>query len=110
MDSGITVLMTALPGQRITDEKNPEDGSVLAYRKAGDEALFASWDTQTSQGMAWIPVGEFSPDPEAIRPPDLNDPETEQEPEQEEDGTTERPSSSGPFGRRGGLPRRPGVE
>jgi hypothetical protein len=107
MDSGITVLMTALPGQRVTDEKNPEDGSVLAYRKGGDEALFASWDTDSAQGMAWIPVGEFSPDPEAIRPPDIEEPA---EPEQAEDGTTERPSTAGPFGRRSGLPRRPGVE
>ena len=110
MDSGITVLMTALPGQRITDEKNPEDGSVLAYRKHGDEVLFASWDAEISKGMAWIPVGEFSPDPESIQPPGMEDPAQEQEQEAEADGTTERPSAAGPFGRSPGLRRRPGVE
>lgn len=110
MDSGITVLMTALPGQRITDEKDPENGSVLAYRKGGDECLFASWDAEESKGMAWIPVSEFSPDPEAIMPPDIED--QPQEPETETtDGTTERPSAPGPFGRGpSSLRRRPGVE
>jgi hypothetical protein len=110
MDNGITVLMTALPGQRVTDEKSPEDGSILAYRKNGDEVLFASWDAETSKGMVWLPVGEFSPDPESIQPPDLEQPG--QEPaEPEADGTTERPSTAGPFGRgSGSLRRRPGVE
>jgi hypothetical protein len=110
MESGLTVLMTALPGQRITDPEKPEDGSILAYRKHGDEALFSSWDTENAKGMVWIPVTEFSPDPEAIQPPNL---EQQEEPvEQPEDGTgaAERPITQGPFGRGGNLRRRPGVE
>lgn len=110
MDSGITVLMTALPGQRIVDANDPDngfvDGSILAYRKSGDEVLFASWDLDKPSGMVWVPVGEFSPDPEAIQPPGIG--EDNPEPEAETEGPTERPSAAGPFGR--GLRRRPGVE
>lgn len=111
MDSGITVLMTPIPGQRIVDEKDPDDGfhngSVLAFRNGGEECLFASWDVETPKGMTWIPVVEFSPDPEAIMPPDLDESQDQTEQEGPE-GTTERPAPAGPFGR--GLRRRPGVE
>jgi hypothetical protein len=107
MESGITVLMAPLPGQRLVDGADPEDGSVLAYRKGGDEALFASWDAEESKGMAWIPVSEFSPDPEAIRPPEIVE---EEQPQEAQDGTTERPVVQGPFGRGKGLRRRPEVE
>ena len=113
MDSGVTFLMTAIPGQRIVNEKDLddgfEDGSVLALRKGGDEVLFASWDLEKPKGMTWIPVGEFSPDPEAIQPPGLEQPADEPE-QPAEDGPSERPSAAGPFGRGGGLRRRPGVE
>jgi len=107
MESGIQVLMTPLPGRRLIDGKDPEDGSILAYRKGGDEGLFASWNAEEDQPMAWIPVGEFSPDPEAIRPPEIV--EGEEEPTPAEDGTTEKPVVQGPFGR-GGLRRRPTTE
>lgn len=110
MESGITVLMTALPGRRLIDGKDPEDGSVLAYRKAGDEALFASWDADEDRGMTWIPVGEFSPDPEAIRPPDLTDDPQEPQPSADGSGTSERPVTHGPFGRGSRLRSRPEVE
>lgn len=97
-ESGMTVLMTPLPGQRLIVDQDPEDGSVLAYRKGGDEALFASWDADVSKGMTWIPVSEFSPDPEAIRPPEIIE---EEQPQESTDGsgTTERPIVEGPFGR-----------
>jgi len=113
MDSGVTFLMTAIPGQRIIQGKDPdefEDGSVLALRKGGDEVLFASWDLEESKGMAWIPVSEFSPDPEAIRPPDIEQPADEPEQPADETGPTERRSDAGPFGRTSGLRRRPGVD
>lgn len=106
MESGIQVLMTPLPGQRLIDGAEPEDGSVLAYRKGGDEALFASWDAEVPKPMTWIPVGEFSPDPEAIRPPEI----VEEEPTQEATdgtGTQERPVVEGPFGRGRGRSKRP---
>jgi hypothetical protein len=112
MSSGIQVLMAPLPGQRIVNAKDPEDGyedgSVLAYRKDGDEVLFASWDVEEPKGMVWIPVVEFTPDPEAIQPPDLADVEQPVEESTDGTGTSEKPQSS-PFGR-GGLRRRPGVE
>jgi len=114
---GIQVLMSPVPGQRVTEGKDPEDGSILAFRNGGEECLFASWeadekDEERGRGMAWIPVGEFSPDPEAIRPPEIVDgaPEQQQQPE-DETGTTERPVGHGPMGgRTTRLPRRPSVE
>jgi hypothetical protein len=112
-DSRIVVLPIPLPGQRIFgDGQDPEDGSILAYRKEGDEGLFASWfldedETKPGKPMVWIPVGEFSPDPEAIRPPEIVE-EAEGQPSDE--GATERPSEQGPFGRpRGGRSKRPGI-
>jgi hypothetical protein len=114
MDSGVTFLMTPLPGQRIVDGKDPddwEDGSVLALRKGGDEVLFASWEVENPKGMTWIPVGEFSPDPESVQPPNLEREEEHLEPPADETGASERPSAAGPFGRgSGSLRRRPGVE
>lgn len=113
-ESGITVLLTVLPGQRIFSDQTSEDGSVLAYRKGGDEVLFASWfideedENKPGKGMVWIPVGEFSPDPEAIKPPNLLQEEEETPPGG--DGPTETESETGPFGRPGrGRSRRPGV-
>lgn len=103
-ESGITVLMTPLPGRRLADGKEPEDGSILAYRKSGDEGLFASWNAEEDQPMTWIPVGEFSPDPEAIRPPEIVE---EEQPQEAGDGTQERPVVEGPFGRGRGRSKRP---
>ena len=107
-ESGIQVLMAPLPGQRLIDGGDPEDGSVLAYRKNGDEALFASWDAENSKPMAWIPISEFSPDPEAIRPPEIV--EGEEEAQEAPDGTQERPVVEGPFGRGRGRSKRPSAE
>jgi hypothetical protein len=107
-ESGIQVLMTPLPGQRLVDGGEPEDGSVLAYRKGGDEALFASWDAENSKPMAWIQIGEFSPDPEAIRPPEIV--EEGEEPTEAPDGTQERPVVEGPFGRGRGRSKRPQAD
>ena len=112
---GIQVLITPLPGQRITRDTEPEDGSVLAYRNNGDECLFASWDDgETPRGMAWIPVGEFSPDPEAIRPPDIEEAPGEGTPIDDGTGTTETDPGHGPMGGRSGgrpgLRKRPTVE
>jgi hypothetical protein len=100
-DIGIMVLMAPLPGQRLVDGAEPEDGSILAYRKNGDEGLFASWfidDREDKPGrpMVWIPIGEFSPDPEAIRPPEIVE---TGEPQETDDGSQERPVEEGPFGR-----------
>lgn len=112
-DLRIVVLPIPLPGQRILEGQDPEDGSILAYRKEGDEGLFASWfldedENKPGKPMVWIPVGEFSPDPEAIRPPEIVE-EGEEQPSGEE-GATERSSEQGPFGRpRGGRSKRPGV-
>lgn len=115
---GIQVLMAALPGQRVTPGLDVEDGSVLAYRGNGDECLFASWeddpkDPNRGKGMVWIPVGEFSPDPEAIKPPDIVE-TTESEPIDDGTGTTEADPGHGPMGGasggRSGLRKRPTVE
>jgi hypothetical protein len=115
MQDGVTMLVSPLPGVRLIEESDGEDGSILAFRKGGDEVLFTSWDTETPKGMTWIPVREFSPDPEAVRPPDIFPAETEEQPTEEEttetegDTTREKTSQSGPFGK-GGLRRRPQVE
>lgn len=108
-NTGIMILMTPLPGQRIVDGQEPEDGSILAYRKDGDEGLFASWfidedEDKPGKPMVWIPINEFSPDPEAIRPPDIV-----QEPGEGEggEGVQEKPVVEGPFGRGRGRSKRP---
>lgn len=110
--SSVQILLAPLPGQRVVEGEDPEDGSVLAYRKDGDEALFASWyidedENKPGKGMVWIPVGEFSPDPEAIKPAAL----MEEEPGGEDQPASEQPSESGPFGRPRprGRSQRPGV-
>lgn len=108
MQDGITMLVSPIPGVRLVGEKDQEDGSMIALRKSGDEILFASWDAESEEsergrGMVWIPVGEFSPDPESIRPPDIG---VEEEEEPQEGDTKEKPGN--PFGR--GLRRRPGLD
>jgi hypothetical protein len=66
MDGKITMLVTPLPGLRLMGEgKEPEDGSIIAFRKDGDECLYVPHD---EKGMEWIPVGQFSVDPEAVAP------------------------------------------
>jgi hypothetical protein len=113
MESGITFLPVPIPGIRLSGNAGDgEDGSMIALRRGGEEILFASWevdevegsDDAKARGMVWVPVGEFSPDPEAIRPPDIgvDDLPAEEQP----DGTAEREGS--PFGgARSGLKRRP---
>lgn len=111
MENAIQVLMTPLPGQRLVEGQEAEDGSILAYRKCGDEGLFASWfldedEDKPGKPMVWIPIGEFSPDPEAIRPPEII---TDEVPTDAADGTgtQERPIVEGPFGRGRGRSKRP---
>jgi hypothetical protein len=105
MDHGITMLVAPLPGIRIIEGNDEgESGSVLGFRKGGDEVLFASWNDDKDVPMVWIPLGEFSPDPEAIMPPDIVPAEIEEAPAGE--GTTEKPGN--PFGR--GPKKRPGLE
>ncbi len=107
MDGSITMLMQPLPGIRLTTGKE-DDGSILGFRHGGDEVLFASWhDVEAEEkAMEWIPIAEFSPDPEFFRPPDI-EPQPEEQPTEAADGTQERPVESGPFG--GGVRRRPGL-
>ena len=71
----IKLLMTPLPGVRLfpgEEAKEPEPGSIIAFRKGGDECLYASGGEE-ERGLAWIPVGEFSVDPEAVTPPEFVD-------------------------------------
>jgi hypothetical protein len=104
MIDGVTMLVSPLPGVRLIDgDDEGEDGSVLGFRKGGDEVLFASWDTEKNVPMAWIPIAEFSPEPSAVIPPDYED----APPAEGGDQTTERPGS--PFGRSGPR-KRPGLE
>jgi len=114
-ESGVTILMSAIPGVRILGEEELEDGSMVALRKGGDEILFASWENDEKEhpkGMVWIPVSEFSPDPEAIRPPEIQEgpdpalPDDAPESAPAEDGTSEKPGN--PFGRN--LRKRPGLD
>jgi hypothetical protein len=109
MDSAITMLMTPLPGRRLVDGQESEDGSIIGFRKNGDEALFVSWNAEedTEKGMQWIPVSEFSPDPEAVRPPEVTE-EGEGAVPSEDQLPTEVPVKKGPFGR--GVRRRPELE
>jgi hypothetical protein len=107
MESQITMLISPLPGLRLLGgDAEPEQGSVIAFRKNGDEALFASWNDEEGQekGLAWIPVGEFSVNPDSVTPPEIleEEPQPGDEP-QEDQPTTQRKGRGGPFG---GLPRR----
>lgn len=99
MEPQITMLLNPLPGIRVVDGQEDEDGSIVAFRKGGDEALFASWDVDTAKGMKWIPIEEFSVDPEAVKPADLDEgqPGTEEQPAEGET-PVEVPSKKGPFG------------
>jgi hypothetical protein len=113
MENAIQVLMSPLPGQRLIEGQEAEDGSILAYRKCGDEGLFASWfldedENKPGKPMVWIKISEFSPDPEAIRPPEIMEGNPEENPPQDAgDGTQERPIVEGPFGRPRGRSKRP---
>lgn len=105
MDHSITMLVAPLPGIRLVEgNEEGESGSVLGFRKGGDEVLFASWSEEKDVPMVWIPLGEFSPDPEAIMPPDIVPAGEEEQPAE---GTVEKPGN--PFGR-GGPRKRPGLE
>jgi len=103
MDPQITMLLTPLTGLRLIPDKDPEAGSVIAFRKGGDEALFASWDEE--RGMEWIPVGEFCMDPPEGY--DEGQPPAEEQPTGEEP-VTEVPTRKSPFG--GGVRRRKELE
>jgi len=112
MQHEITMLVSPIPGIRLVEGKDSEDGSMIALRKSGDEILFASWETESPEsdrgrGMTWIPVGEFSPDPESIRPPEILEETGEEEAEEQADGTKEKPGN--PFGGQRGLRKRPGL-
>lgn len=103
MENQVTMLITPLPGLRLLGgDAEPEQGSILAFRKNGDEGLFASWNDEEGQekGLAWIPIGEFSVNPDAVSPPEIEEEPVPGEEEQpgEEQPPTERKSRSGPFG------------
>jgi hypothetical protein len=115
MESGVTLLIHPLPGVRIVPDGKKEAGSIIALRRDGDECLYVP-DTEEEKGMEWLPIGQFSVDPEAVAIPDLEPAVAEVEPGTEpieEQPQTDEPAESapvrkGPFGR--GLKRRKEFE
>ncbi|MGI0148685.1 MAG: hypothetical protein ACREDF_04035 [Thermoplasmata archaeon] len=101
MDGKVTLLVNALPGLRLFQEGKTEEGSIIALRRDGDECLYVP-RTEEDKGMDWIPVREFSVDPEAVTPVEfLEDPQPgEGEAPEAEEGAVEVPSRKGPFGGR----------
>ncbi len=108
MDGKVTMLVNALPGLRLLGEGKTEEGSIIALRRDGDECLYVP-RMEDEKGMVWIPVGEFSVDPEAVTPPEFleepapgeGEPVVDGEPTavEAEQPPTERPSRTGPMGR-----------
>lgn len=73
-----------LIGKSTTPDGKEDPGAILALRKGGDEALFAS---RSGRALAWMPVGGFVVDPETIlTPEDLGE------------EIVEEPQSRAPFG------------
>lgn len=111
MDDRLTMLMAPLTGYRLLDGGTLEEGSIIGFRKGGDECLYVP-RTEEEKGMEWIPVGSFSVDPEAVTPPDmLPDPAAETPPGEEahQEGEPSAPDQGrGPFGR--SVRRRPELE
>lgn len=109
MENRVTLLLQPLPGLRLIEGGTTEEGSIVALRKDGDECLYVSGGEE-DKGMVWIPVGEFSVDPEAVTPPDFfEEPQPGGEAPAEggeEQPVSEKPSRSGPMGR---LRRRPEI-
>jgi hypothetical protein len=103
MDGKVTMFVNALPGLRLLGEGKTEEGSIIALRREGDECLYVP-RTEDEKGMSWIPVSEFSVDPEAVTPVEFLDEtppgEGEEQPEGEGGEPTEVPSKRGPFGGR----------
>jgi len=101
MDGKVTMLVNALPGLRLLGEEKTEEGSIIALRREGDECLYVP-RTENEKGMCWIPVGEFSVDPEAVTPVEFLDETTGGEGEQPVEGEepAEIPSRKTPFGGR----------
>lgn len=107
MEGKVTLLMQALPGLRLFAEaegKEPEDGSIIALRKDGDECLYVP-RTDDEKGMEWIPIGQFSVDPEAVTPIDILEQPGEEgeivdEATPESGGPREVPTRKSPFGGR----------
>lgn len=106
--SEITLIVNPQPGVRLLGGNAVEDGAILAFRKGGDEVLFGSL-SDDNRPLVWIPVGEFSIDPGAIEPVEIEpgggeepDDRREEEPAEEPpQGPAEEPQSEGttPFGR-----------
>lgn len=82
MDGKVTMLVNALPGLRLLGEGKTEEGSIIALRREGDECLYVP-RTEDEKGMVWIPVGEFSVDPEAVTPVEFLDEPGEETPGEE---------------------------
>lgn len=101
MEGKVTLFLQALPGIRLLGEGKTEEGSIIALRRDGDEALYVP-RTEEEKGMTWIPVGEFSVDPEAVTPVEfLEDGQNPDEGQVEQgEEATEQSIRTGPFGGR----------
>lgn len=101
MDGKVTLLLQALPGLRLLGEGKTEEGSIIALRRDGDECLYVP-RTEDEKGMTWIPVAEFSVDPEAVTPPEFleEEPGGEEEVGGEGGEPAETTPRTGPFGGR----------
>lgn len=116
MDNRITLFIQPLTGLRLLGEEKTEEGSIIALRKDGDECLYVP-RTEDERGMTWIPIGEFSVDPEAVTPVEFSEAEPqpgegEETPQGEGEGGDqphEVTPRSGPFGGRK-LKRRTEVD
>ena len=101
MDGKVTMLVTPLPGLRLLGGGKTEDGSIIALRRDGEECLYVP-RTEDERGMCWIPIGEFSVDPEAVPPVEFLEQlplEGEGHPAESEE-PSEVPSRKDPFGGR----------
>lgn len=100
MDGKVTLLLQALPGLRLLGEEKTEEGSIIALRRDGDECLYVP-RTEDEKGMEWIPIAQFSVDPEAVTPVEFVE-EAPAEGETVEEGgePAEVKPRTGPFGGR----------
>ncbi len=103
-----------LPGSRKIGTGQYEDGSILAFRKDGEEVLYAS-QSDERKGLIWIPVTEFIVNPAEIEPLEEEAPAGEEsvpgeepagpeekvptgeEPASDSAELTEAPAPDGPF-------------
>lgn len=110
MDGHLTMLMAPLTGYRLLDGGKLEEGSIIGFRRDGEECLYVP-RTEEEKGMEWILIGQFSVDPEAVTPPDIlptEEPPSGEEAAPQEGGEPSADSGRGPFGR--SVRRRPELE